>query len=105
MKCRGDIQPSFLNISSLHSSKQSLPKSVQTPLLHQNRSTISANTYEKLNHCDAVWQCTHLTVRQCKDLIELFNDYKELFDGTLGKIPGKPVSFTLKPDAKPYCSR
>eukprot|EP00957_Ditylum_brightwellii_P074335 5648130-Ditylum_brightwellii.AAC.1 len=37
-------------------------------------------------------------------MIKLFDDYSDLFDGTLGRAPGKPVSLTLKPNAVPFCS-
>eukprot|EP00957_Ditylum_brightwellii_P011047 837541-Ditylum_brightwellii.AAC.1 len=43
-------------------------------------------------------------VKQRRDMIKLFDVYSELFDRTLGKVPGKPVSLTLKPDAVPFCS-
>eukprot|EP00957_Ditylum_brightwellii_P076206 5792747-Ditylum_brightwellii.AAC.1 len=49
-----------------------------------------------------VWNCTHLTVNQCQQLINLFANYANLFDGTIGTIPGKLVSLTLKPGEKPF---
>ena len=52
-----------------------------------------------------VWNCTHLTINQCQQLIDLFSDYADLFDGTIKKIPSKPISLTLKPGAKPFYTR
>eukprot|EP00957_Ditylum_brightwellii_P068417 5194491-Ditylum_brightwellii.AAC.1 len=105
MKKRGDITSNTLNVKSLHPTEQTLPPFVTKPLLHQDKSPISANVYDKHNHRDMIWKCDHLTAKQRKDMIELFDDYSDLFDGTLGKVPGKPVSLTLKQHAVPFCSR
>eukprot|EP00957_Ditylum_brightwellii_P104954 7999809-Ditylum_brightwellii.AAC.1 len=94
--------PANLNISLLHPVKQTLPKTDQKPL-HQNCNIITANTYEKLNHCDTFWNCNHLTMNDQKQMIELMNNYRDLFDGTLGQVSGKLISLALKPNAKPYC--
>eukprot|EP00957_Ditylum_brightwellii_P063117 4791236-Ditylum_brightwellii.AAC.1 len=104
MKKRGDIKTSNLNLSSLHPIEQTLPPFVTKPLLCQDCSMIMANVHDKHNHHDMIWKCDHLTVKQQRDMIDLFDDYSDLFAGTLGKVPGKPVSLTLKPDAVPFCS-
>ena len=46
--------------------------------------------------------CTHLTEDQQQELLELLQDFEELFDGTLGDWKTEPVHLELKPDAKPY---
>eukprot|EP00957_Ditylum_brightwellii_P113834 8678889-Ditylum_brightwellii.AAC.1 len=52
-----------------------------------------------------IWKCNHLTVKQRKDMVDLFQDYQDLFDGTIGRVPTKLISLTLKPNTKPFCSR
>ena len=50
-------------------------------------------------------QGKHLTTIQHNKLLRLLLKYKELFDGTLGDWQTEPVSFDLKPGAKPYHGR
>jgi len=49
--------------------------------------------------------CNHLTTDQRNKLLRLLLTYEVLFDGTLGYWQTKPVSFELKPDAKPHHGR
>jgi len=49
--------------------------------------------------------CTHLDAPQQNMLLELLQDFEELFDGTLGDWDCKPVSFQLKEGAQPYHGR
>eukprot|EP00957_Ditylum_brightwellii_P053342 4043355-Ditylum_brightwellii.AAC.1 len=101
MKKRAKVNAS---VCAIHPGDTYLPPFVKTELKKQDKS-ISANNYDKHNIQDMVWNCTHLSVSQCQDLIHLFSDYEDLFDGSIGTIPGKPVSLKLKPDAKPFCSQ
>ena len=50
-------------------------------------------------------QGKHLTTIQRNKLLRLLIKYKELFDSTLGDWQKEPVSFDLKPGAKPYHGR
>ena len=49
--------------------------------------------------------CTHLDVNQRMQLVELLENYKELFDGTLGCWKTDPVSLKLKEGATPFHGR
>eukprot|EP00957_Ditylum_brightwellii_P139519 10633238-Ditylum_brightwellii.AAC.1 len=90
-------------IAAIHPGNEYLPFFVKTKLKHQDKS-ITANEYDKHNYKDMVWNCTHLTVNQCHQLMDLFSDYADLFDSTIGTIPGKPVCLTLKSGAEPFCA-
>ena len=50
-------------------------------------------------------QCTHLTSDERQMLLELLQNYDELFDGTLGDFKTEPVKLELKEGAKPYHGR
>jgi hypothetical protein len=82
----------------------STPKIVQTAVKHMERC-ITSNEYNDHNYRSMVLKCTHLSVSQQDDLLELFARYALLFDGTLGKIPNVKVHLELKPNSKPYCAR
>ena len=47
-------------------------------------------------------QCDHLKEHDQHMLLELLEEYAELFDGTLGEFNTEPVSLELKEGAKPY---
>eukprot|EP00957_Ditylum_brightwellii_P018001 1356507-Ditylum_brightwellii.AAC.1 len=83
MKQRGGAHP--LSVSAIHPRDKSLPSFIKIELQKQNKS-ITANDYNKHNYKDMVWKCTHLTVKQRTQLIELFSDYAGQFDGSLRKI-------------------
>jgi predicted aspartyl protease len=82
----------------------STPKIVQTAVKRMERR-ITSNEYNDHNYRSMVLKCTHLSVSQQDDLLELFARYTLLFDGTLGKIPNVKVHLELKPNSKPYCAR
>eukprot|EP00957_Ditylum_brightwellii_P174231 13265184-Ditylum_brightwellii.AAC.1 len=86
MKKRGEINASAC---AIHPGDTYLPPFVKSELQRQDKS-ISANTYNKHNIRDMIWNCTHLSVSQHQDLIHLFSEYEDLFDGSIGTIPGKP---------------
>jgi hypothetical protein len=46
--------------------------------------------------------CKHLSTNQQKKLPQLLEKYKLLFDGILGDLKTKPVSFQLKGGVSPY---
>ena len=62
--------------------------------------------YEKLD-IDAVvsTHCAHLTPRQQEDLQALLRKDSKLFDGTLGRYPGKPMHIDLEEGARPVYRR
>jgi hypothetical protein len=62
---------------------------------------ITFNEYNDHNDRSMVLKCTHLSVSQQDDLLELFARYTLLFDGTLGKIPNLKIYLELKPNSKP----
>eukprot|EP00957_Ditylum_brightwellii_P028302 2137901-Ditylum_brightwellii.AAC.1 len=101
MRQHGELQSA--TVTAIHPGDAYLPPFVKTELARQDKS-ITTNTYNKHNYRNMVWNCTHLTVKQCQQLIKLFSDYADLFDGTVRKIPGKPISLTLRPGAKPFCA-
>jgi hypothetical protein len=47
-------------------------------------------------------KCKHLSTDQQKKLLQLLTKYETLFDGTLGDLKTKPVSFQLKEGVSPY---
>ena len=48
---------------------------------------------------------THLAQLERQQLLNLLNQYADLFDGTLGRWNLEPVDLELKPDASPYHAR
>ena len=63
-------------------------------------------SYEKADLPSIVNECAkHLTTDQRNKLLRLLLNYEVLFDGTLGDWQTEPVSFELKPDAKPHHGR
>jgi hypothetical protein len=66
---------------------------------------ITSNEYNDHNYRSMVIKCTHLSVSQQDDLLQLFARYTLLFDGTLGKILNVKVHLELKPNSRPYCAR
>jgi hypothetical protein len=64
---------------------------------------ITSNEYNDHNYRSIVLKCTHLSISQQIDLLELFARYALLFDGTLGKIPNVKVYLELKLNSRPYC--
>jgi hypothetical protein len=46
--------------------------------------------------------CKHLSTNQQKKLLQLLKRFESLFDGTLGDLKTKPVSFQLKEEVSPY---
>jgi hypothetical protein len=77
----------------------STPKIVQTAVKRMEHC-ITSNEYNDHNYRSMVLKCTHLSVSQQDDLLELFARYTSLFDGTLGKFPNVKVHLELKPDFK-----
>ena len=50
-------------------------------------------------------QCQHLKTEEGDWLLILLNEYKDLFDGTLGTWNTTPVDFEFRDNANPVCSR
>jgi len=68
-------------------------------------TSFKPNRYDKHNYRDMVLKCTHLSAHQQEMMLQLFSKYEELFSGKLGKVPGPPVSLSLKKDATPFAAR
>ena len=78
---------------------------ISTELATQRVVHILDANYQKADLPAVVKTCTHLSQNEQNELLELLNEFEDLFDGTLGDWNTEPVSFELKPDAKPYHSR
>ena len=62
--------------------------------------------YEKADLQSVVsTKCTHLSLQDQNKLLELFTEFEEFFDGTLGDWITELVSFELKEGTKPYHGR
>jgi len=62
--------------------------------------------YDKLDINEVISQhCLHLSPKQKLDIYELLSRHTKLFDGTLGKYPGKPMHIKLEPNAQPVYRR
>ena len=61
--------------------------------------------YEKADLRAIKESCTHLSNPEKQSLLELLQEFEELFDGTLGDWDCEPVSLQLKEGAKPYHGR
>ena len=72
---------------------------------HRMAKGMKASEYDKHDHKEMVERCFHLTTEQKYIMNTLFSKYKELFSGNLGRVPGPPVKFKLKKEAKPFYSR
>ena len=76
-----------------------------TELATQRVVHILDANYQKADLPAVVQNCNHLSLVEQNMLLELLNEFEDLFDGTLGDWKTEPVSFELKRDAKPYHSR
>jgi hypothetical protein len=89
--------------------------SIYQEMFKEPRSTLKATTrlihildakYEKANLRAIVTDnYTHLSNPEQKTLLELLQEFEELFNGTLGDWDCKPVSLQLKEGAQPYHGR
>ena len=61
--------------------------------------------YEKADLQSVVDDCEHLSNSEKNKLLELLQEFEELFDGTLGDWTTEPVSFEVKNGATPYRGR
>ena len=61
--------------------------------------------YKKADLPAVVKTCTHLSQHEQNELLDVLQEFEDLFDGTLGDWNTEPVSFEMKKDAKPYHSR
>ena len=58
--------------------------------------------YEKADLRAIVKYCNQLSAPDQSMLLELLQEFEEIFDGTLGDWDCEPVSLQLKEGAKPY---
>ena len=58
--------------------------------------------YEKADLRAITENCTHLSDPDKQKLLELLQEFEELFDGTMGDWDCEPVSLQLREGAKPY---
>ena len=61
--------------------------------------------YEKANLSEVAADCEHLNGKQQDKLRDLLEEFKDLFDGTLGKWQMEPYEVELREDATPYHAR
>jgi hypothetical protein len=84
--------------------KNQEPKSAE--LATQRIVKILDAKYEKAHLPEIVENnCSHLNPVEQKQLLEVLNEFEDLFDGTLGDWNTEPVSFELKEVSKPYHGR
>ena len=103
------------DINSLTTSKMEKAWTVNNSMAHEPQSTQEATKrvvhivdtkYEKADLQSVVsTNCTPLSLQDQNKLLELFTEYEELFDRTLGDWNTEPVSFELKEGTKPYHGR
>ena len=62
---------------------------------------IKDGKYQAVSPDEVVNQLTHLTVEQKRLLHDVFEKYKMVFDGTLGKHPTAKIDIELVPGSKP----
>ena len=79
------------------------PKS--TVLATQRAVRILDANYKKADLPEVVKTCTHLSQSEQNELLEVLEEFEDLFGGTLGDWNTEPVNFKLKSGAKPYHSR
>jgi hypothetical protein len=77
-----------------------------TELATQRMVKILDAKYEKANLPELVKSnCTNLSPSEQAKLLEVLEEFEDLFDGTLGVWDTEPVTFELKEGAKPYHGR
>lgn len=103
MKTIPHVEANSINVDDIDPADKDLPVFMQKAA--SKAHTIKLNIYNKYNYRDMVLKCEHLSKDQQDMLIDLFSNYEELFSGDLGKIPGDPVSLSVKPGTVLYCAR
>ena len=68
------------------------------------KSTLDAK-HEPADLQAVVDNCNNLNTKEKINLLNLLEEYKDLFDGTLGTWKGTPYHVELKKDAEPYHAR
>ena len=69
--------------------------------LYANDVVIMDRKYQAVSPEEVVQQLDHLTSHQKNQLQSVFEKYKKVFDGTLGKHPTAKIDIQLVPNAKP----
>ena len=72
--------------------------------LSRARKILDAD-YHKADLREVVSKQASLDSDEKEELLELLQEFEELFDGTLGDWDTEPVDFELKEDAKPHSAR
>jgi hypothetical protein len=90
-----------LNFQNLANSSE--PTS--TEMATQRAVRILDANYKKADLPEVIRTCTQLSQHEQNELLEVLQEFEDLFDGTLGDWKTEPFSFELKKDAKPYHSR
>ncbi len=100
---RAQIERSWLLNNSIYQEKTKEPQSSlqATKCLIQ----ILDAKYEKVDLRAITENCTHLSDPDKQKLLELLQEFEELFDGTLGDWDCEPVSLQLREGAKPCHGR
>jgi hypothetical protein len=61
--------------------------------------------YETTDVVEVIKGLTHLNAHQKADLLQVLQENKKIFDGTLGAYPHKKIHIDIDPNAKPVQSR
>jgi hypothetical protein len=104
LKTRATVERAWTMTNSIY---QEMSKEPQSSLEATKRLIhILDAKYEKANLRAIVTDnCTHLSNPEQTKLLELLQEFEELFNGTLGDWDCKPVSLQLKEGAQPYHGR
>ena len=78
------------NIISEDPGDKDLPPFMQKATQRMTKG-MKANAYDKHTFKDMIDRCGHLNVQKKNTLKNLFSQFKELFSGTLGKVPGEKI--------------
>ena len=95
--------PNSENINVIDREDANLTDEMRTATKRMTKG-MSENQYEQHDYKDMINKCHHLKQEEKQQLLILFEPYRSLFDGTLGKVPGPPVKIKLKKDIQPFCS-
>ena len=99
LKTRATVERAWMMTNSIY---QEMSKEPQSTLEATKRLIHILDANYALIVTD---NCTHLSNPEQTKLLELLQQFEELFNGTLGDWDCTPVSFQLKEGAQPYHGR
>ena len=103
LSTRAQIEKSWSPNNSIFQENTKEPQSTLEATKHLIQ--ILDTKYEKADLRAITENCTHLSETDKQKLLELLQEFEELFDGTLGDWECEPVSLKLRERAKPHHGR